>query len=279
MSEIKKQVICMGDGGTDGKNPLMDLYILAQSNKRIPKICFLPTASGDNDGYVNYFKEVFNRYPCIPTSLSLFKLHTADIAGFIMDQDIVYVGGGQSKSMLGVWKEWNLDKILLDAYNNGTMLSGGSAGSVCWFDQCITDSIPGDLTVMNCLGVLPYSNCPHFASKSRRAAYAKFVQSGEIKAGYVADDYAALHFVDGKFLRAVANRPYAKAYSLSMKDNQLFQKRLKTKWLGLKEYKDELIFNAPAFEYIIPNKPDKKETDTSIVKVDSEKEPNAQQAS
>jgi dipeptidase E len=245
-----KQCIAMGDGGLDGKSPYMDLYILAQTKKRRPKVCFLGTASGDNEGLINYFKHVFERYPCTPSVLSLFQPHTADISGFIMSQDVIYVGGGQSKSMLGVWREWGLDRILHAAYENGTILSGGSAGSVCWFDQCITDSIPGSLTVMDCLGIIPYSNCPHFASASRRASYAKFVSSGAIGQGYAADDFAALHFVDGNFFRGISNRPYAKVYKLALQENKLVQKRLKTKWLGLKEYQDEFIFNAPMFERI-----------------------------
>lgn len=248
MTDVVKQVIAMGDGGIDGKSPLMDLYILAQARKNRPKICFLGQASGDNEGYEKYFYHMFGRYPCTPSSLSFFRLHTADYADFVMNQDIIYVGGGQSKTMLGIWREWGMDKILRAAYENGTILAGGSAGSVCWFDQCVTDSIPGKLTVMNCLGIIPYSNCPHFASMSRRSSFAKYVASGKIKDGYAADDFAALHFVDGEFFRGVSNRPYAKVFKLAMQDDKLIQKRLKTKWLGMGEYQQEFIFDAPMFE-------------------------------
>jgi len=243
-----RQCIAMGDGGLDGSNPYMDLYILAQSQKEKPKVCFLGTASGDNTGLIKFFHRIFDRYPCKPSSLSLFNPHTPDIADFIKSQDVIYVGGGQSKSMLGVWREWGMDKILREAYEGGTILSGGSAGSVCWFDQCITDSIPGSLTVMNCIGILPFSNCPHFASWARRTSYSKFIRSGEIKAGYAADDYAGLHFVNESFLRGVSNRPHAKTFNLFLEGKELIQKRLKTYWLGMREYQEEFIFNSPMFD-------------------------------
>lgn len=245
-----KQILAFGDGMLDNKHPHNDLYILAQTNKKLPKVCFLPTASGDNPGYTKYFMQLFNGYPCIPSYLSFFQPHTADIEDFIMSQDCIIVGGGQSKTMMGVWKCWDFDKILHKAYENGVILAGGSAGSVCWFDQCITDSIPGSLTVMECLKFLPYSNCPHYASKTRRAAYKHYIQNKAIKAGYAADDYAGLHFIDGKLFRSVSSMPSAKTYKVSVDDDGNFiQKRLKTKWLLHEKYQD-LIFNTPAFEYL-----------------------------
>lgn len=248
MSDKQRTVICYGDGGLDGKIPFMDLYVLAQSGKKLPKVCFFGTASGDNMGQTKYFERLFERYPCVTSSLSLFNPHTADIEDFIMSKDVIIVGGGHSKSMLILWKGYGLDHMLRSAYENGTVLSGGSAGSVCWFDQCITDSIPGRLSVMDCLGILPYSNCPHFASETRRDAYGYFVSTGQIKGGYAADDHAALHFVDGKLFRSVSNRPYAKTYKVEMQNGKLVQKRLRTKWLGLKENQDAFIFNSPMFE-------------------------------
>lgn len=251
MGEIVRQVIAMGDGGTDDKTPVLDLYILAQTKKTNPRICFLPTASGDNMGYANYFKQLFSRYPCRPSYLALFHPTTSHIREFIMEQDVIYVGGGHSKSMLGVWKEWEVDKYLREAYENGTILSGGSAGSVCWFEQCITDSIPGALTVMNCLGILPMSNCPHFASRERREAFSHYVSTNEIKEGYAADDFAALHFVNGKLERCVSSRPYAKCYKVGKDaEGKVFQKRLKTKFLGEKQHQEEFLWSAPCFSYL-----------------------------
>ena len=244
---MSKIVIALGDGGLDGSHPLMDLYILAQAKKPNPKVCFLPTASGDSPGLIKFFYSLYERYPCKPSHLSLFNPHTADIRDFLLSMDVVFVGGGQSKSMLAVWRGWQVDDMLREANENGTILSGGSAGSVCWFDSCITDSIPGSLTVMNCTGIVPYSNCPHFASRSRRASFAKFVASGEIKGGYANDDYAALHFINGKLFRSVSNRPYAKTWKVSMEDGKLSMERQKTDWLGMKENQQKYVFETPMF--------------------------------
>lgn len=293
-----KQVIAMGDGGLDGNNPYMDLYILAQAQKKNPKVCFLGTASGDNAGLTKFFYHVFGRYPCRTSSLELFHPHTPNIEDFIKSQDIIYVGGGQSKSMLGVWREWGLDRILKEAYENGTILAGGSAGSVCWFDQCITDSIPGSLTVMNCIGVLPFSNCPHFANYSRRAAYSRYIRNGQIKAGYAADDFAGLHFIDGELVRSISNRAHANAYKVSPIDpenndvgyvfNGAVHERLRTEWLGLKENQEKLIFNSPLFDGFkrardeeedlddedIDDYPEEENISTAIVKVSPETPPS-----
>src|SRR5260221_12132513 len=182
-----KQVIAMGTD-IDPENPLLDLYILAQSNKIEPKICLLPTASGDNNGYINMFYSIFKRYPCKVSHLSLFRPHTADMEDFLLNQDIIFVSGGQSKTMLGAWREWLIPDMLRKAYDNGTILSGGSAGSVCWFTECITDSIPGKLTVMPSLGILPYSNCPHFSSSERISSYIDNVNNKTISPGYVICD-------------------------------------------------------------------------------------------
>jgi len=251
MSEIIKQVFAMGDGGLDDKTPVMDIYILAQSKKTLPKVCFLPTASGDNGGLVKYFYELYKRYPCEPSHFSVFNPSTKDVKDFLLSKDIILVGGGQTKSMLGVWKEWGVDKFLREAYENGTILAGGSAGSVCWFDQCVTDSLPGSLTVMNCLGILPYSNCPHFGSRDRQEAYFRFVTTDEIKEGYAADDFAAVHFVNGKVERCVSSRQYAKVYKLGKDtDGRFYKKKLKTRFLGEKQHQDELIWSAPCFAYL-----------------------------
>lgn len=242
-----KQIVAIGDGGLNPDNPFMDLYILAQTKKKNPKVCLIPTASGDNGSYINFYKKIYSRYPCETSCLSLFSPSVKDLKDFIMSRDVIFVSGGHTKNMLAIWRDWGLDTILRSAYDNGTVLSGGSAGSVCWFDQCITDSIPGSLTVMNCLGILPYSNCPHFSSKSRRASYAHFVSTNQIKPGYAADDFSALHFVDGVLHRSVSIKPYAQTFEVSMNEGKLTQKRHKTKWLDLEKYHGEFIYGSPTF--------------------------------
>lgn len=240
MAGANRQVICFGDGGLNSSDPLMDLYVIAHARKKEPTVCFLPTASGDSNMAIEMFKRLFSRYPCKPTVLTLFHPHVKDIEDFVMSSDVVYVGGGHTKSMLSVWKGCGLDKILKQAYDNGTVLSGGSAGSVCWFDECITDSIPGSLTVMPCLGILPFSNCPHFLSQARRSAYAKAITDRSIKTGYASDDYSGLHFQNEELVNAIASNYFSKSYHASF-DERYKRRELPTKWLEL--YQEDLIWS------------------------------------
>ncbi|MFP3339211.1 Type 1 glutamine amidotransferase-like domain-containing protein, partial [Micrococcus sp. SIMBA_131] len=92
-------------------NPLLDRYILKQAYSKQPKICFIPTASGDADGYIARFYAFFEKQLCVPSHLSLFKPHVKDIEAFLLSQDILYVGGGNTKNLLVLWKEWGLDQV------------------------------------------------------------------------------------------------------------------------------------------------------------------------
>ena len=150
-----KHIIAIGGGGL-GRNPgegLIEQYILDQTGKELPNICFIPTATGDNEAYkVNYYT-TFSKLHCNPVHLDFFK-RTPDLEKLIGEQDAIFVGGGNTKSMLAVWKDWGLDILLRDAYENGTVMSGVSAGAICWFERGITDSWAHDLAVMECLGLV-----------------------------------------------------------------------------------------------------------------------------
>ena len=243
---LKKQVIAIGSGGTDAKNPSLELYILAQSPVKNPRVLFLGTASGDNDGYIKYFHQYFDRFPCTTDHLSLFNPPTKDFADMICSSNVVFVGGGHSGNMLTLWKHWGIDKHLRDAYDNGTILSGGSAGSVCWFDECITDSLPGRLSVMPALGILPFSNSPHFSSKKRQEVYAENIATGEIKDGYAIDDDAALHFVDGEVCRSIAIKYGRKSYKMERIDGKCVKTTIPTRYLN-NAAMEELVWNSEVF--------------------------------
>src|SRR5690606_24677021 len=132
-----RQIIAMGGGGfsMEPDNTLLDEYILCQSKAKKPNICFIPTASGDSDGYIQRFYNFFEKKECKPFHLSLFKGHTDRIEEFILSHDIIYVGGGNTRNMLVLWREWGVDKFLRKAYENGVLLCGISAGSICWFEE------------------------------------------------------------------------------------------------------------------------------------------------
>jgi len=235
LNSVTKQIFAMGGGGfsMEPENLLLDKYILGLSEKEQPKVCFIPTASGDSDKYIVRFYSTYINLLCQPSHLSLFLPHTADIKSFILEQDMIYVGGGNTKSLIALWREWGLDKILQEAWENGVILAGLSAGSICWFEQGLTDSIPGQLTVLQCLGLLKGSNCPHYDSEpKRRPTYHQRLSQGLISSGYAADDGVGLHFVNDKLEKIVSSRPRAKAYRLEMLDGTVTETALEPIYLG-----------------------------------------------
>ena len=209
------QIIALGGHNltTSDEDPALSRYILNQVPAERPRICFLSQGSGEDAFYVANFYRRFLELNALPSDLSLFKPHTADIAGFLLDHDIIYVGGGNTKSMLALWREWSVNRILRLAWEQGTLLSGVSAGAICWFEQGLTDSIPGKLTALNCLGFLPGSCSPHFDGESaRRPTYHRLIAEGEMADGFGIDDNAALHFFGAEPPRVVASRAGATAY-------------------------------------------------------------------
>ncbi|MDQ3711969.1 MAG: peptidase E [Acidobacteriota bacterium] len=232
---MKKQIIALGGGGfsEEPENPLLDEYILKQSGKPNPKVCFIGTASADSDAYIVNFYTSFLKFSCLPTHLSLFRPPTKDLKAFVLDQDVIYVGGGNTKCLLALWREWKLDVYLRAAWENGTILAGISAGSICWFEEGLSDFLPGELNKLKCLGFLKGSNTPHYdGEENRRPAYHKFILSGEISEGVAADDGVALHYVGTRLKNVVSSRPDAKAYFVRRKLNGIEEEPITTVYLA-----------------------------------------------
>jgi dipeptidase E len=231
---MMRQIIALGGGGfsMEPENPLLDLYILIQAGKSNPKICYVPTASGDADICIKWFYDFFKQQVCQPSHLSLFKPPTRDLEGFLLDKDIIYVGGGNTKNLLALWKEWHLDTFMRKAWEQGIVLAGISAGSICWFEEGVTDSYGDKLEPLKCLGFLKGSNCPHYDGEAdRRPAYQQFVTSHQIKPGIAADDGVAIHYIDQEISKIVSSRPNAKAYQVYF-DKEVKELELETVYLG-----------------------------------------------
>ena len=203
-----------GHGFTDSPEDVtFSRYILAQSPAQRPQVCYLPQACCEDALFIARFYRHFVGLGAQPSDLSLFQPHTANIAAFLLAQDIIYVGGGNTKSMLALWREWGVDRILRQAWNQGIVLSGVSAGAICWFEQGLTDSIPGKLSALDGLGFLPGSCSPHYDGETeRRPSYQRMIADGEIAPGYGIDDCAGLHFTGTELCRVVASRSCATAY-------------------------------------------------------------------
>lgn len=229
-----QQIIAMGGGGfsMEPENPALDKYVIAQARAERPKVCFLGQASGESLDYTVRFYRAFSDLGCVPAHLSLFNPHTAAIEDFLMRQDVIYVGGGNTKSMLALWREWGLDHILRKAAANGTVLAGISAGCICWFEYGSTDSIPGRLSALPALGYLRGSCCPHYDGEAqRRPRTHAMVASGEMVPGYAFDDGVAGHFVDGELKQIVSSRPNAKGYHVERAANEAQETVLETHYL------------------------------------------------
>ena len=205
------QIVALGGGGfsMERDSSLLDDYVLSlvgagrrgdssqasASRSGRPRVCFLPTASGDADHYVVRFYRRFSP-SCEASHLSLFRRDQCtdgvedDLATHLLSQDLIYVGGGNMLSMLGAWRAHGLDAILRKAWRRGIVMCGPSAGSLCWFEQALS-AFHGAPRIVRGLGLLPYSNCVHYdAEPQRREEYHSLVGEG-MSEGYAADDGAA----------------------------------------------------------------------------------------
>jgi peptidase E len=177
-------------------------------------VCFIATASGDAEAYIARFYAAFKHLRCRPTHLPLFG-RTPDLEQTLLAQDVIYVGGGNTKSMLATWREWGLPRLLRRAWQAGTVLAGVSAGAICWFRMGVTDSWADRLAGLPCLGFLPGTCCPHFDGEpERRPALHRLVASGAVPKALALDDGAAAHFVGRRLGRVVSSRPSGGGYAV-----------------------------------------------------------------
>jgi aminopeptidase N len=176
-----KNIVAIGGGGFGRSLGSLEIekYIISLTRKKNPKICFIPTASGDSTLYKLNFYRAFSKLDCVTSHIDFFS-RTENLEEKVLTQDIIYVGGGNTKSMLAVWKEWNLHNILKNAYEKGIIMSGVSAGAICWFDKGITDSFAHELKIIDCLGLVDGIACPHFDEEKDREPYVNDVIYREI---------------------------------------------------------------------------------------------------
>ncbi len=235
MEPAVRQIVAFGGGGfsMESGNPLLDDYVLGLCGSERPRVCFLPSASGDADHYVVRFYRAFPADRCEASHISLFRREQGpeDLREHLLSQDLIYVGGGSVISLLGVWRAHGIDAILREAWEAGVVLGGLSAGSLCWFDQAVTGFHGAPRRVAG-LGLLPFSNCVHYEPTSeRRFAYHQMLREG-MRAGYAAEDGAALHFVGEELSGVVASRPAARGYRLDVVGERVIEMRLATAYLG-----------------------------------------------
>jgi dipeptidase E len=230
-------IVALGGGGfsEEPDNSLLDDYILALTSKPNPRVCFVPTASGDAAPYIVKFYSAFNRKDCRPSHLALLQDSPRDLEAFVLEQDILYVGGGNTVTMLASWKAMGLDVLLRRAWAEGTLLCGLSAGSICWFEGGPTDSFQdGKLhPITNGLGILSGSHCPHYESEElRRPEYQRMIHQELLPPGYAADDGVGLVFEGTALKEAVSSREGAKAWRVEPSPQGVLEIPVQTRYLG-----------------------------------------------
>jgi peptidase E len=235
MEMSARQIVAFGGGGfsMESGNPLLDDYVLGLTKAERPRVCFLPSASGDADHYIVRFYRAFSAHRCEATHVSLFRREQgpSDLRRHLLSQDLIYVGGGSVVSLLGVWRAHGIDSMLREAWESGVVLCGLSAGSLCWFAEAVS-GFHGAPKALRGLGLLPFSNCVHYERCSKRGeAYHGFLREG-MRGGYAAEDGAALHFSGEELSRVVASRPRARGYRLDLAGSRIVEMQIATTYLG-----------------------------------------------
>jgi dipeptidase E len=204
----------MGGGGfsMEPRNPRLDAFVISLCRGKRPRVAFVPTASGDSPLYAARFLRAFGRLPCRPSVLSLFQPPREGLDAFCDAQDAFYVGGGNTRNLLVLWRDRGLDAVLRRRWTEGAVLAGVSAGALCWFEEGLSDSVsPGRLEPLAALGWLAGSYCPHYDGEpGRRPALRRLVAAGRMRKGWACDDGAAVVYRGTRFEEAVASRPGAR---------------------------------------------------------------------
>ena len=224
MEKITKKIVAIGGGGfTHESDDTLDQFFLDQCSKKKIKLGFLATASKDDKKKINLFYKKFENKNL---ELSHFNL-TQKIDGFsswILNKDIIYVGGGNTSFMLDIWRKNSLDKIFKKAYENGIVLAGVSAGAGCWFDWILSDSVGPGLKPLKGISLISGSCTPHSSEEKRINQFELNIKNGELPPGLAIDDGVAVLFIDGKPSEVYSSRKNHKAYfidtnkKISLKD-------------------------------------------------------------
>jgi dipeptidase E len=237
------QIVALGGGGfsMEKDGSALDDYVLSLTNAKRPRVCFLPTASGDADHYVVRFYRRFSTH-CEASHISLFRRDQGgqgvedDLASHLLAQDLIYVGGGNVVSMLGVWRAHGLDEVLREAWREGIVLCGPSAGSLCWFREALS-AFHGPPRRVRGLGLLPYSNCVHYdAEPARRTEYHSLVGEG-MCSGFAVDDGVALHFEGTSLRTVVSSRVHGSAFHVQRVEDRVMETSLEVSYLGARAWR------------------------------------------
>ncbi len=205
-------------------------YTAELTGKENPKICFIPTATADNQYYINYWYELCSGLTLTPKVMEVWINSTSQKESFeeiLLSMDAIIVGGGNTLNMLAIWKAQEIDLALKKAYEKGIIIAGGSAGSLCWFNAGTTDSRPKELTIVKGLGFLDFSHCPHYHSEeTRKPLYHKNILEKKLSDGYACDDKSGILFINGKVSKSLSTDSESFSYYVYEKDGKIIEEKL-----------------------------------------------------
>lgn len=210
--------------------PLTDFAVeLSGVSGRAPRICLLATAMGDDKAALHYLTEAAQSRGFVASHVSLFPMPSVeDITAHLLEQDVVWVFGGSVAGLLAMWRLHGVDRALRTVWQAGMVLTGISAGSICWHAGGTTDSFGPRLEpVTNGLAFVPYANGVHYDSEAqRRPLLHELVGAGVIPAAYATDDSAGLLYRGTDFIEAVAENADAGAYFVEAHDRTAMETAL-----------------------------------------------------
>lgn len=231
---IVGKIVAIGGGELRDLETLsIDKEIVKWTGKNNPKALFIPTASNDAEGYWETFQEVYgHKLNCRTDVLCLVRdnLSEKEIAQKILEADLIYVGGGNTQKMIHIWKENKVDKLLEEAFNRGIVLSGLSAGSICWFKYGHSDALSFSedhdwkYIKVDGLGFLDAFHCPHYNEDNREQNFPKMIEKfGEI--GIAIENNCAIEFIEEKY-RVISSEKNAKAYKIYRQNDNVEVKEI-----------------------------------------------------
>lgn len=220
-------------GGTD---KLIVNQLIKLTGKQNPNVCFMPSATGDSVVSITNWYALVEGLPMQPYVMKVFIDSYRTKESFeetLMKMDAVYVGGGNTLNMMAIWKAQGIDVALRKAYDAGVLMSGASAGSLCWFEAGTTDSRPKELSKVECLGWIKTSHCPHYnVEEFRRPLYHKMILSKELSPGYACDNQAGIYFENETMVKCFTSSPKSKNYFVDLKDGKIVEQELKAELLS-----------------------------------------------
>lgn len=211
-------------------------YMASLTGKPRPRICYLPTAVGDEQSAIVRWYEM-----CAPLNvephvqkvfISSYEMERSwrDV---LLSMDGIVASGGNTLNQQAIWRAQGIDQVLREAWDAGIVLGGSSAGSLCWFEEGTTDSRPIEVGRVECLGFLKGSHCPHYDGEAvRRPTYHRMIAAGELQPGYACDNDAGVHFIDNEVHRVLKTREDAAVYQVSLVDGEVVETLLPAEMIG-----------------------------------------------